>query len=122
MGIGFIISMGVMFVWMGVILAVTIPMEKKYIIRSKGKIDYKKTELFLRWNVFDTLTVILAVYTIICVQVLNLMISSGATVENPYVQFFTNQAQAWTIVVILYLFSRLSRTLKSVHARMGEAS
>ncbi|MCA1023833.1 group-specific protein [Halobacillus litoralis] len=122
MGIGFIISMGVMFVWMGVILAVTIPMEKKYIIRSKGKIDYKKTELFLRWNIFDTLTVILAVYTIICVQVLNLMISSGATVENPYVQFFTNQAQAWTIVVILYLFSRLSRTLKSVHARMGESS
>lgn len=122
MGIGFIISMGIMFVWLVVILSVTIPMEKKYIVRNNGKIDYKKTELFLRWNVFDTLTVVLAVYTIICVQVLNVMISSGATVENPYVQFFTNQAQAWTIVVFLYLFSRLSRTLKSVRARMGEAS
>ncbi|WP_407690656.1 group-specific protein [Salinibacillus xinjiangensis] len=101
-------------------MAITIPLDRKYVVRENGKINYKKTTIYLRWNVFDTLTLILAIYTIICVQVLNVFVTNGHTVENPYVQFFTNQSQAWTIVTIAYLISRLSMTLKAIKVRWGD--
>lgn len=120
MDMGWIVSLIVVGIWMVVILAIMIPLERKHVVRKNGKIDYHQTKIFLRWNVFDTLTLCLVIYTIICVQALNLLISSGETVENVYVQFFTNQSQAWTIVAFLYLFFRLSNTLKTIRARFGE--
>jgi hypothetical protein len=95
-------------------------MDCKYVIRENGKINYKKTKVYLRWNVFDTLTLGLAVYSIICVQCLNFLVSSGETVENAFVQFFTNQAQVWTLVSIIYLIGRVSMTLKSIKERWGD--
>lgn len=120
MGIGWIVSLTVGGIIMAIILAIAIPLDKKYIVRKNGKIDYKKTTLYLRWNVFDTLTLSLAAYTIICVQALNLLVSNGQTVDNPYVQFFTNQSQVWTLVTILYLISRVSLTLKTIKERWGD--
>ncbi|WP_258535574.1 group-specific protein [Bacillus sp. 03113] len=105
---------------MVLIFAIAIPMDRKYIVRENGKINYKKTKLFLRWNVFDTLTLSLAVYSIICVQTLNILISSGETIENPFVQFFTNQAQVWTVVSFIYLIVRMSMTLKAIKERWGD--
>ncbi|MGI2329023.1 group-specific protein [Planococcus sp. YIM B11945] len=119
MGTGWIVSLTAVGIIMAIILAIAIPMDKKYVVRKKGKIDYKNTTIYLRWNVFDTLTLSLAIYTIICVQVLNILISTGQTVENPYVQFFTNQSQVWTFVTIMYLVSRVSMTLKSIKERWG---
>ncbi|MFJ7951091.1 group-specific protein [Lysinibacillus sp. NPDC096418] len=103
-----------------IILALVIPMDRKYVVRENRKINYKKTTIYLRWNVFDTLTLVLAIYTIICVQALNMLLSFGQTVENPYVQFFTNQSQVWVIVVVVYLVSRVSITLKSIKAHWGD--
>ncbi|MRG85733.1 group-specific protein [Salinibacillus xinjiangensis] len=120
MGIGWIVSLIVAGVIGILIMAITIPLDRKYVVRENGKINYKKTTIYLRWNVFDTLTLILAIYTIICVQVLNVFVTNGHTVENPYVQFFTNQSQAWTIVTIAYLISRLSMTLKAIKVRWGD--
>lgn len=120
MGIGFIISLGVIGVAISVILSVLIPVSRKYIVRENGKINYAKTTIYLRWNVFDTVTITLAIYTIICVQTLNILLSAGETIENPFVQFFTNQAQAWVIVMVLYFISRISATMKSIKARFGE--
>ncbi|MDQ0257981.1 hypothetical protein J2S74_005444 [Evansella vedderi] len=120
MGAGWIVSMIVAGVVCIVILAIAIPMDRKYVVREYGKINYKKTKIFLRWNVFDTLTICLAIYSLLCVQVLNLLITSGATVENVFVQFFTNQAQAFTIVSMVYLISRVSMTLKSIKERWGD--
>lgn len=120
MGIGFIISLVVTFILIAVILAIMIPFDRKYIIRENKKINYKKTTIYLRWNVFDTLTLIIAFYTIICVQVLNILISSGETIQNPFVQFFTNQSQAWVIVTIGYLVMRISTILKCIKARFGD--
>ncbi|RID85475.1 group-specific protein [Peribacillus asahii] len=120
MGTGWIVSLIVAGVLLVLILAIAISMDRKHIIREKGKINYKKTKVYLRWNVFDTLTLILAIYAIICVQVLKVLISIGETVENVFVQFFTNQAQVWTIVSILYLISRVSMTLKSIKERWGD--
>lgn len=117
MDTGWIISLIVAGVMMIVILAIMIPMDRKYIVRENRKINFKKTTIYLRWNVFDTLTLILSIYTIICVQALNFLISSGETVENHYVQFFTNQSQVWTFVSIAYLVSRVSLTLKSIKER-----
>ncbi|MFC9538752.1 group-specific protein [Lysinibacillus sp. NPDC056959] len=94
MGIGFIVSLIVVGVWTIIILGITIPMNKKYVVRENGKINYKKTTIYLRWNVFDTLTLVIAIYTILCVQALNMLLSFSQTIENPYVQFFTNQSQA----------------------------
>ncbi|MEC3885139.1 group-specific protein [Halobacillus sp. HZG1] len=119
MDAGWIVSLIVVGIWMVIILGIMIPLERKHIVRKNGKIDYHKTTIFLRWNVFDTLTLALVVYTIICVQALNLLISLGQTVDNVYVQFFTNQSQAWTIVAFIYLLMRLSNTLKSIRARYG---
>lgn len=120
MGIGFIVSLIAIGVWTIIILAITIPMNKKYIVRENGKINYKKTTIYLRWNVFDTLTLVLAVYTIFCVQALNMLLFRSQTIENPYVQFFTNQSQAWVIVIVGYLVSRVSITLKSIKAHWGD--
>lgn len=117
---GWIVSLIVIGVFIVVILSIAIPLSRKHVVKENGKINYKKSPIFLRWNVFDTLTVILAVYTIICVQALNMLVSFGQTVENVYVQFFTNQAQAWTIVTISYLISRVTITLRAIKERWGD--
>lgn len=119
MEIGWIVSLGVMGVWISVLLAIAVPFDRKYIVRENRKINYKKTTIFLRWNVFDTLTLVVAIYTIICVQALNMLLTFGKTIDNPFVQFFTNQSQAWVIVTVCYLVSRVSLTLKSVNAHLG---
>ena len=46
-----------------------------------------KTKVYFRWNVFDTISACLAVYACICVQALNILVSTGHTIQNPYVQF-----------------------------------
>ncbi|GGL64912.1 group-specific protein [Sporolactobacillus putidus] len=120
MDIGWMVSLIVTGFLIVFILSIAIPMDLKHIVREKGKINYKKTKVFLRWNIFDTMTLSLAIYTIICVQVLNALIMHGETIKNPFVQFFTNQAQAWTIVTIFYLISRVSMTLKAIKERWGD--
>ncbi|QGG52042.1 group-specific protein [Lysinibacillus pakistanensis] len=120
MGIGWIVSLIVGGIMMVVIIVIAISLERKYIVRENGKINYKKTTIFLRWNVFDTLTIVLSIYTILCVQSLNMLVSSGQTVENPYVQFFTNQSQVWVTVDILYLVFRVSNTMKAIKAHWGD--
>ncbi|MEG0471081.1 MAG: group-specific protein [Solibacillus sp.] len=120
MGIGFIISLIVGAIWVVIILGIMIPFDKKYIVRENRKINYKKTTIYLRWNMFDTVTLVIAIYTIVCVQVLNFLISSGANVENPFVQFFTNQSQVWVIVTIIYFVTRISSTIKSIKAHLGD--
>lgn len=120
MGIGFKVSLIVSLVEIFILLTILIPFFRKHIVRENKKINYAKTTVYLRWNVFDTITLILAVYTIVCVQVLNILLSSGETIENPYVQFFTNQTQAWVIVMVVYLVMRISATLKSIKARFGD--
>lgn len=120
MGIGFIISLIVGAIWVIIILGIIIPFDKKYIVRENRKINYKKTTIYLRWNVFDTITLVIAIYTIFCVQILNFLITSGATVDNPFVQFFTNQSQVWVIVTFIYFVIRISSTLKSIKAHLGD--
>ncbi|MBS4192527.1 group-specific protein [Bacillus sp. FJAT-49705] len=112
--IGFIVSMIVGGIMMVIILLLVIPMDRKYIVRENRKINFHKSKIIFRWNVFDTVTVSLAIYTIICVQALNFLISRGETIENPYVQFFTNQGQVWVIVSSLYFIMRLSQILKGI--------
>ncbi|PMC33773.1 group-specific protein [Bacillus sp. UMB0899] len=120
MDTGWIVSLIVAGFLMIFILMIAIPMDRKYVVRENGKINYKKTKIYLRWNVFDTLTLGLAIYSIICVQVLNYLVSSGETIENDFVQFFTNQGQVWTLVAIMYLISRVSMTLKAIKERWGD--
>ncbi|QPQ30401.1 group-specific protein [Lysinibacillus sp. JNUCC 51] len=120
MEIGWLVSLIVGGIMMVVIIVIGIAMGLKYTVRENGKINYKKSTVFLRWNVFDTLTLVLAIYTILCVQALNMLVSSGKTIENPYVQFFTNQSQAWVIVTVAYLVSRVSMTLKAIKAHWGD--
>ena len=122
MGLGFIISLVAVGIWTIIILSIMIPFNKKYVVRNKltNKIDYGKTKIYLRWNVFDTLTLILAIYTILCVQALNMLLSFDQTIENPFVQFFVNQSQAWVIVIVAYLITRISSTLKCIKAQFGD--
>ncbi|QSB12028.1 group-specific protein [Lysinibacillus sp. FSL K6-0057] len=120
MDIGFIISLFVGGIMMVLLFAILIPFFRKYIVRENGKINYAKTVIYLRWNVFDTITLLLAIYTIVCVQGLNILLSSGETIDNPYVQFFTNQAQAWIIVIVVYFVMRISATIKSIQARLDD--
>ncbi|MBA4535983.1 group-specific protein [Bacillus aquiflavi] len=122
MDIGWTISLIVTGLWSVIILMIVIPLDRKYVIRENRKINFKKTTIFLRWNVFDTLTLVIAIYTIICVQVLNMLLSFGKTIENPFVQFFTNQSQAWVIVTIVYLISRVSLTLKSIKVHLEDTN
>lgn len=113
--IGFKVSMITAGVIMIVMFSIIIPFDRKYIVRKKGyKIDFTKTKVYFRWNVFDTITVCLAVYTCICVQVLFVLVSSGFTIQNPYVQFFIMQSLPWTFVTTIYLISRISLTLKGI--------
>jgi len=70
--------------------------------------------VYFRWNVFDTISICLALYACICVQALNTLVTMGFTIQNPYVQFFTNQSQLWIFIAIAYLISRISLTLKGI--------
>lgn len=113
--IGFKVSMITGGIIMIVMFSIIIPFDKKYIVRKKGsKIDFTKTKVYFRWNVFDTISACIAAYACLCVQVLNFLVLSGLTIQNPYVQFFTNQAQVWTLVASIYLVSRISLTLKGI--------
>ncbi|MBM7660968.1 magnesium-transporting ATPase (P-type) [Bacillus mesophilus] len=117
---GFMVSLIVAAIIMIIIISIAIPMDRKYVVRKANrKIDFTKTTIFFRWNVFDTLAISVAVYAVICVQVLNFLISSGHTVENNFVQFFTNQAQAFTLVGFIYLITRISLVLKGIKERWG---
>jgi hypothetical protein len=79
MDTGWIVSLIVAGLLMVLILAIAIPMVRKYVVRENGKINYMKTKIYLRCNVFDTLTLGLAIYSIICVQVLNILVYGGET-------------------------------------------
>ncbi|MCP1156437.1 group-specific protein [Bacillus infantis] len=114
MGTGFIVSMIVTVLIMIIIFSIAIPFQRKYIVKENGKINFRKSPVLLRWNVFDGLAIGVAAYSIICIQILNFMISGGSTIENPFVQFFTNQGQAWVIVGTAYLISRLAMVIKGV--------
>lgn len=115
MAIGFKVSMITAGIIMIVMFSIIIPFDKRYVVRKKdNKIDFTKTKIYFRWNVFDTITVCLAVYTCICVQVLFVLVSSEFTIRNPYVQFFIMQSLPWTFVTIIYLVSRISLTLKGI--------
>jgi len=120
MGIGWIVSLSIGGIISAVYVAIAISLDRKYIVRENGKINYKKSTIFLRWNVLDTLILFLSIYTILCVQALNMLVSSGQTVENPFVQFFTNQSQVWVTVDILYLVIRVSNTMKAIKAHWGD--
>ncbi|PGC30962.1 hypothetical protein COM11_08975 [Bacillus pseudomycoides] len=90
MAIGFKVSMITAGIIMIVMFSIIIPFDKKYIVRKKGnKIDFTKTKVYFRWNVFDTISACIAAYAYLCVQVLNFLVLSGLTIQNPYVQFFT---------------------------------
>lgn len=120
MDIGFKISLLVGGIMMILLFTILLPFFRKNIVRENGKINYVKTTIYLRWNIFDTITLLLAIYTIVCVQALNILLSSGETIDNSYVQFFTNQAQAWVIVMVVYFVMRISATIKSIQARIGD--
>ena len=113
--IGYRVSMLTAGVIMIVVFSIIIPFDRKHIVRKKGnKIDFTKTKVYFRWNVFDTISVCLALYACICVQVLIFLVPMGFTIQNPYVQFFTNQSQLWVFIAITYLISRISLTLKGI--------
>jgi hypothetical protein len=114
MGIGFIVSLIVVVILTAIILSIAIPFQRKYVVKENGRINFRKSPVLLRWNVFDGLAIGVAAYSIICIQILNFLISGGSTIENPFVQFFTNQGQAWVIVGTAYLISRLAMVIKGV--------
>lgn len=120
MGIGYIVSLIVVGIQIILILAISIPFNHKYIVKEDGKINYKKTTVYLRWNIFDTVTIAVAVYTILCTVILFFLLASGENIENSWVQFLSNQAQAWVIVTVCYFISRISMTLKSINAHLED--
>jgi hypothetical protein len=61
---GWIVSLIVGGLLLVLILAIAFSMDRKYIVRENCKINYRKTKIFFRWNVFDTPTFSLAGYTI----------------------------------------------------------
>ncbi len=120
MGKGYIISLIVAGVLSILIPAIIRSFNHKYVVKENGKINYKKTTIYLRWNVFDTVTLCLAIYVILCAQALFFFIAAGKTVENAWVQFLSNQTQTWVIVIVSYFVSRISMTLKSIKAHLGD--
>ena len=120
MGTGYIVSLIAVGVQIILILAVSIPFNRKYIVKENGKIDYKKTTVYLRWNVFDTVTIVVATYTILCTLLLFFLLANGEDIENAWMQFLSNQAQAWVIVTVSYFISRISMTLKSIKAHLED--
>ncbi|MEC3078073.1 hypothetical protein P9Z25_26770, partial [Bacillus tropicus] len=55
--IGYRVSMLTAGVIMGVMFSIIIPFDRKHIVRKNGyKIDFTKTKVYFRWNVFDTIS------------------------------------------------------------------
>ncbi|WP_040979482.1 hypothetical protein [Oceanobacillus jeddahense] len=120
MGTGYIVSLIITGILSILLAAIIRSFNHKYVVKEKGKINYKKTTIYLRWNVFDTITLFLAIYVVICAQILFFFIAGGQNVENVWVQFLSNQTQTWVIVIVSYFVSRISMTLKSIKAHLKD--
>ncbi|TSB46637.1 hypothetical protein [Alkalicoccobacillus porphyridii] len=117
--ISLIVALG--FIILTILLARSV--DRKYIVKKpNGDVDFAETSFYLRWNTLDTMNVCLSVYAVFCMVVLNILIMAEFTYEQALVQFFMSQSQAFVILVILNLCFRISRTLKSINARWGNAS
>ena len=102
--IGYRVSMLTAGAIMGVLFSIIIPFDRKHIVRKNGyKIDFTKTKVYFRWNVFDTISVCLALYACICASV-KYLVAMGFTIQNPYVQFYKSITIV-DFIAIAYLIS-----------------
>ncbi|MCP3741942.1 hypothetical protein [Rossellomorea sp. BNER] len=115
MDTGYLLSLIITPVLITIILSILIPMEKKYIVRKeKCKIDYEKSKIIFRWNRFDYVSIAVAIYATLNTLTLFFLIADGEDFTNSFVQFTSNQAQAWTFVGFLYFIIRISQILKGI--------
>lgn len=115
--IGWIISSVIVAIISIVFSVVIVSLQKKVVKKPNGKIDFTKTDIYFRWTRWDTVNIICAGYSFISFLGTLVLVSSGETIDNPWVQFFIHQAFVFTTLSFGWLISRIAYTLKGIKER-----
>jgi 4-hydroxybenzoate polyprenyltransferase len=114
---GWIVSSAVIVVLAVFIFVVSAALYRQIVRKPDRSIDYARSPVIFRWNRWDTMTIGLGAYSVLCVFLLFLLLASGITIDNPFVQFFAHQGMVWSIVSFAYFIVRISLILKGIKER-----
>src|SRR5690606_41414983 len=91
-------------VYVGVIAS----LNKKVVRDKMGNIDFKKSDVYFYWSRWDTIMVIAAIHTILCIAGLLVFLLRGDTINSPWIQFFIHQTSIFRLVTFIGLSSKLA--------------
>jgi hypothetical protein len=118
--IGWIIS-GIFSIVVGMTFAMIIATLNKKVVRDQwGKIDFKKTDIYFYWTRWDTIMVISAVYTFLCITGLLVFLLRGDTIQSPYIQFFIHQSFVFGLITFIWLITKLAYVYKGIQKRWSD--
>ncbi|MGN7175849.1 hypothetical protein BK139_07455 [Paenibacillus sp. FSL R5-0490] len=118
--IGWIIS-GIFSIVVGMTFAMIIATLNKKVVRDKwGKIDFKKTDIYFYWTRWDTIMVISAVYTFLCITGLLVFLLRGDTIQSPFIQFFIHQSFVFGLITFIWLITKLAYVYKGIQKRWSD--
>lgn len=117
MGIGWIISVIVASVIGTTFMILIVSLNKKVVRNHRGDIDFKKSDIYFYWTRWDTIMVISAVYTFLCITGLLLFLLRGDTIESPWIQFFIHQTFVFSMISFIWFITKLIYVYKGIKER-----
>ncbi|GIN85349.1 hypothetical protein J6TS2_17350 [Heyndrickxia sporothermodurans] len=118
--IGWVISSIVVGI-LGTIFTLAIATMNKKVVKDRwGKIDFKKSDIYFYWTRWDTIIVISAVYTFICITGLLVFLLRGDTINSPMIQFFIHQTFVFSLITFIWLITKLAYVYKGIKVRWSD--
>ncbi|WP_102028801.1 hypothetical protein [Salirhabdus sp. Marseille-P4669] len=106
---------------LGTVFAVIIgTMNKKVVRNSKGDIDFEKSSIYFYWTRWDTVMVIAAVYTFLCITGLLVFLLRGDTINSPFIQFFMHQTFVFALITFIWFITKLAYVYKGIKERWSD--
>ncbi|MGE8206629.1 hypothetical protein ACQKP0_19145 [Heyndrickxia sp. NPDC080065] len=118
--IGWIISSAVVAVLGTTFAGVVATMHKKVVKDRWGKVDFKKTDIYFYWTRWDTIILISAIYTFLCIIGLFIFLLRGDTIASPIIQFFIHQTFVFSLLTFIWLITKLAFVYKGIKERWSD--
>lgn len=120
MVIGWIISSVVVAILSIIFVLIVASMNKKVVKDRWGKIDFKKSDIYFYWTRWDTVIVISAIYTFLCITGLMVFLLRGDNISSPYIQFFFHQTFVFSLISFTWLITKLIYVYKGIKERWSD--
>lgn len=99
---------------------ITVSMNKMVHRDRIGKIDFRKSDVYFRWNRWDTVMVLAAAYTFFCICGLLVFLLRGDNINHPWIQFFIHQTFVFSLITWGWYISRIAITLRGIRERWSD--